>query len=291
MRRDAAVGFAERDPAAFSRGQRFRQPAVQRRGLEHREMARLAGEPAAAQLQRRQPQLRGEFVDEALDEEHAVGMRDAAPEPDRNDQLPPHEAHLRVGPVVHRVADPGNDGLVFGRSGGAGRRHAFAVAGEHGLRDHHGLDRGQRAVRREPRTHAGGRRRPVHVVLQVLLARPEHLHRHPGQAGRQGGRGDHVVEFGAPPETAAQQGRVELDAFGLEAGDARRLAARQRRRLRRRPEREGAVGAQVRGRVHGFHADMREEGHGVLALEARGRPGRVLARRVVRVLHHLQDIG
>jgi hypothetical protein len=60
-------------------------------------------------------------------------------------------------------------------------------------------------------------RRAVEVVLNVVLARPDHLHGavHPGRDFR---GLDHEVLLGAPAEAAAEEGRVDPGIFRADAG-------------------------------------------------------------------------
>ena len=74
------------------------------------------------------------------------------------------------------------------------------------------------AVRRELRPDAGEGHRPIPAVPEVLLARPDHLHRLLDPDGGLHRRRDEVG-LDLPAEAAAEEGRVDLDRRCRKGGE------------------------------------------------------------------------
>ena len=119
---------------------------------------------------------------------------------------------------------------------------------------------------------------PVVAAVDVVLARPHHLHRLPARLGHVHRLGDEVRGgVGPPAEAAAEEHGVDLDLLGLEAGDLGREPAgrssgtgcpTQISHLSAR-EPDGAVGR--------LHHRVRQVGHVVLGLDGLGRLARAPA--------------
>ena len=124
--------------------------------------------------------------------------------------------------------------------------------------------------------------RPVERLLNVLLARPDDLHRPVDLLRDAHGLGD-IVHFEPPAEAAADQMIVDDD-----------LLERQTRHLRRDPLRAGddliadpdlaGVGTNVHGAVHRLHRRMGEERHVIGRLDFRS-----LAQSLVDVAGRFRD--
>ncbi len=113
------------------------------------------------------------------------------------------------------------------------------------------------AIGVKPCSEAAIGRGAIKIVLHVFLARPGfldgcsdgfgHFHRIPDE-----------VLLASPSETSTEISRVNEDGFGRHAGNFCGGILRGCLPLRGRPD-FAAVGANVRGAVHGFHGGVREK--------------------------------
>ena len=120
------------------------------------------------------------------------------------------------------------------------------------MRPGHGL-----ALRVHARADAVVVIRPVHVVLDVFLARPDHLHR-PAHVLRDLHGAHGAVELEAAAESAAEQVIVDAHLLALQAGELHDGRLRDARNLRADPD-VAAFLRQVHGAVHRLHRRVREE--------------------------------
>ena len=121
--------------------------------------------------------------------------------------------------------------------------------------------------------------RAVEAVREVVLARPQDLHRPAADRLGDLDRVDDVVGLPPPPEPAAEERRVDGHALDGEPGQSRRNLAGAAGVLRGRPYR-ARVGRHVGRRVHGLHARVLEVRHLVgrfEGLHARGQGRRGIA--------------
>jgi hypothetical protein len=119
------------------------------------------------------------------------------------------------------------------------------------------LPRNRLAVRVEARGDFVVVVRPVHVVLNVFFACPDHLHRRRHLFADLDRLRDHV-EFEPPPEAAADQVVVHDDLVGGQARDRHGGVHDPRRHLRAEPD-IAAVGAHMHRAVDRLHGGVREE--------------------------------
>ena len=195
------------------------------------------------------------LVHEALFEEGLMRVADGAPEAHRHGQIhrAVSDAHVR-----HFV------GLV---EGAFTRRLVGADEGqtENALKDlrRDGLAGAgiapslQAALRVEPglkTRHAG---RAIEVVLHVLLARPQRLHRPTLTVLGDGRSLADEVDVEPPPEAAAELGDDEIYLVGGDAQGVGCSLTCQARHLRRRPHRGAAV-LELHRAVDGLHRSVRE---------------------------------
>src|SRR5438128_413207 len=99
--------------------------------------------------------------------------------------------------------------------------------------------------------------RPVHVVLDVLLATPDHLYR-AGDLLRNLHGPDDEVDLESPAEAAAQEMVVHLDLGLRQPGHLCRGGLGECRDLCSHPD-VAPVGPHVDGAVHRLHCSVREE--------------------------------
>ena len=238
------------------------------------------------------------LVHEALFEEGLMRVADGAPEAHRHGQLHRTVADTHVRHFV---------GLV---EGAFTRRLVGADEGqtENALKDLRcdglagaGVAPGlQVALRVKPGLEARHAGRAIEVVLHVLLARPQRLHR-PALAMLGDGRSlADEVDIQPPAETATELRDDELHLLGSNAQCIGRGLARQARHLRRRPHRGTAV-LELHRAVDRFHRGVREVRRAVLgaddfrcALQRRvdiaarvEREAVVVVQRRRELLHHL----
>ena len=83
--------------------------------------------------------------------------------------------------------------------------------------------------------------RPIHVVLDVFLARPDHLYR-PSHLLRDLHGAHGAVELEAPAESAAQQMIVDAHLLALEAGELHHRGLREAGNLRADPDVAAVLG-------------------------------------------------
>ena len=256
MRRDAAgAALRQRLPPAGLGGRQV-QDTQKPRGVLHERLAlvgdlAIAGEELPAQRHRVAMRGGGQLVDEALDHEGVERAVDRAPPAARHDRFRRGvlDAHVRDG--VRQVTGAA-ELIRFGMGGGGiverldRRRHEPVVPGDDATPFVQApLDPVER----------GG---PVEVVLQVVGARPDRLHR--GRDGlrdldRLGG----VVGVDAPPEAASEERDVQRDRFLRKPRGLRDVGQSHARRLDRRPDFD-AVLPPVGGGVLRLHRGVRLEG-------------------------------
>ena len=234
------------------------------------------------------------LVDEALHVDGVLVGVDAAPEAHR---------HMRV---AHRVVDQqvGDRGVAELLLGPALERRAIDAV-LHALRREVGQDRLPRqprmqrhhvAVAIQPRAQPALRDRPVEVVRHILLARPDQLHRTPGNLFRDQHGLARVVLLAAPAETTAEMQLVHLHIGQLHAGRLGRRGKRGVAILRRHPDLHLAVG-ELRRAVHRLHRGVGEERRGIVRLHHLRRAGEcclhiavlLAERRLLRVEAGLQQ--
>ena len=100
--------------------------------------------------------------------------------------------------------------------------------------------------------------RAIHVVLDVFLARPDHLHRSLHLLGNLHGAHRAVV-LEAAPEATTEQMIVDADLLPLQAGDFHDRRLRAAGNLCADPD-VAAVLGHLHGAVHRFHRRVRQEG-------------------------------
>ncbi len=231
----------------------------------------MPGEELAAQLERIGARGVREFVEEALDDEGRVRVADRAPPQGRNSDLRRVQLDLhvrdRVG-EVGRALDRRPVDAVLDHEGFEGR------AGDDRLSDDRVRPSRDRALRVERAGHAAVPHRPVVAGLHVVRARPHQLQRRSGGLRDLDGFDDVVRHrICAPAETAAEEGRVELHARGIQA---RRVSGRRvvdGLELRSGPDLAATL-AQVDDAVQRLHRRVREVGELVLGFEtSRRAPG------------------
>ena len=99
--------------------------------------------------------------------------------------------------------------------------------------------------------------RAIHVVLDVFLARPDHLHRPLHLLGNLHGA-HRPVELEAAPESATEQMIVDADLLPFQAGDLHDGRLRETRNLRADPD-VAAVLGHLHGAVHRLHRRVRQK--------------------------------
>ena len=109
---------------------------------------------------------------------------------------------------------------------------------------------------------------PVHVVLDVFLARPDDLDRTIDLLGDLDGAND-AVDVEPPAESAADEVVVYDDLVQRHSGDLRRRGLRARDGLRADPD-FALVLAHVDRAIHRLHRGVRQERHLVGRLDLRG---------------------
>ena len=229
-------------------------PDLLRGELQHGFRARVLFEQSEPVGERILLRVGRELVDKALDHEGAARHAHAPPprrvDPGRRllpDPVDVHGAEL-VGLILRAVDRVGIDAVLD-----PGR----AVARDDG-RARDAVRPGHRlALRVHARADAVVVIRPVHVVLDVFLARPDHLDR-PAHLLRDLDRAHGAVVLEAPAEPAAQQMVVDAHLLALQAGELHDGRLRDPRNLRADPD-VAAILAQVHGAVHRFHRGVREE--------------------------------
>ena len=99
--------------------------------------------------------------------------------------------------------------------------------------------------------------RPIHIVLDIFLAGPHHLHG-AGDLLRDLDRPDDEIHLEPPAEAAAQEVVVHLHSLFRQAGQLRSRSLGEGGHLRAHPD-IAAIGAHVDRAVHRLHGRMREE--------------------------------
>src|SRR6202035_4296195 len=138
------------------------------------------------------------------------------------------------------------------------------------------------AARVQPRRDPVVVVRAIHIVLDVFLTCPDHLHGPVDLLGDADGLGD-VVDLEAPAETAAQEVVVHYDLLQRQARDFAGRRPNAAQYLRAGPH-LAAVRPDVHRAVHRLHGHVREEGGFVHRLDplrrTRDRPqGSALVER------------
>ena len=253
MRRIARIGEADGDAPRAAGGKR-RAPAGLARGqFEHRLVARGLAEQAAPELEGILARGVRHLVHEALDDEPVLRGTDRAPEAEGDPVVLLHPLHPHVRNVVGHVARAFHRGRVNGsclhaallnQDAGADHaippRHRLAFVVEGGLEDVVG-------------------RGTVEAVLEIVLARPDHLDGHADSLGCLQGVHDEVL-LTPSAEAAAEEGGVDDDLLHGHTRDARARHLGAARILRGRPD-LARIGLDVGGGVHRFQACVLEEGH------------------------------
>ena len=126
----------------------------------------------------------------------------------------------------------------------------------------------RRAADVQGRGHAVIVERPVDVVLDVLLAGPDHLHRALDLLGDLHRLGD-AVDLQPAAEAAAEQVIVDLDLVQRQAGDLRCRRLRAGQDLRAHPD-VAAIRAHVHRAVHRLHGGVGQQRELVDRLECAG---------------------
>ena len=186
-----------------------------RRFFHHTAGPRVVGEQTQAEGDRVDPLGGGHLVDERLDGELVVAGADRPPRPDVDAAV---LAQVFVELVVARVGDLvaldqdlvlALEPLVHGRQQPGQRRGA----------DDAMAPRGEIAVGVEAGLEVLGRQRPVLVVLDVVLAAPDDLHRLAGRLGEQH-RVEHEILLDLAAEAAPEEHHVDLHLVGRGLEDA-----------------------------------------------------------------------
>ena len=126
----------------------------------------------------------------------------------------------------------------------------------------------RRAAGVQRRGHAVVIERPIDVVLDVLLAGPDHLDRAidlPGDLHRLGD----AVDLQPAAEAAAEQVIVDLDLLQRQAGHLRRRRLGAAQNLRAEPD-VAAIRAHMHRAVHRLHGGMRQQRQLIDRLERAG---------------------
>ena len=221
VRRVARVGEAHRDAARASRRQRRAPAGLGRRQLEDPLVAGRLPEERAPVLVRVLPRLVRQLVDEGLDDERVLGR--ARPSA-RSRSAPRRPCRpTRSARWGCRTAGPAARPSTCCRPGRRGRAPRWRRSPAPTARVNH-------AVGLPPASSARPehvvRARTVEAVREVVLARPDHLHR--PAADRLGDLDgiDDVVDLPPPPEAAAEERRVHRHPLDREPGQlARRSPA------------------------------------------------------------------
>src|SRR5216683_3324781 len=163
----------ERDAAKHALRRRCVPAGVRGRGLEHGELLGFFGQELAAKQIGVGTRRICHLVDEALFEERILRVVDAAPHADRNMRV----AHGEIDEIVRHVV-----GHVFKQAlkkipVDPELHHARRDRRDDGLACGSYLPGDRHAVSVETRGHPGGCHRAVEVVTDILLARPNELHR------------------------------------------------------------------------------------------------------------------
>jgi len=114
----------------------------------------------------------------------------------------------------------------------------------------------------EPRREGVREKRPVHVVLDVFLAGPDHFYGPIDLLGDLHRAGD-AIDFQPPPKTAANQMIVDDDLVERQAGDIGRGRLRPPQHLVADPD-FASVLAHVHRAVHRLERGMRQKRHLIL---------------------------
>ena len=183
-----------------------------------------------------------------------------------------------VGPLVGLVERAFGRGLVWPgawQAKGAGQhlRHD-GLAGRHVVPGHQLALCVQPGL--EPR-HAGG---AVEVVLHVLFAGPQRLHRRAARSLGNGGGLGHVVHLQPPAKAAAQQQLVHGHLVFVDAQGLGGRHARQARHLGGCPHAGRAV-LELHGAVDGLHGGVGQVGRAVVGREG----GRCALQGFVHIAH------
>ena len=115
---------------------------------------------------------------------------------------------------------------------------------------------------------------PVQIVLDILLARPDDLHRAIDLLGDLHGP-DHAIDIEPAAKAASDQMVVNLDLLLGEAGDFGGGGLRPRQNLRSNPN-LASVGADMHGAVHRLHGGVGEKRHLIDGLDFLGGPAKRL---------------
>src|SRR4030095_1092073 len=100
--------------------------------------------------------------------------------------------------------------------------------------------------------------RPIHVVLDIFLARPDHLDGTTNvPSDLNGAHG--AVEFESPPKATPQQMIMEANPLAREARELHDRRLRETRYLRAYPD-VARIRRHLHGAVHRLHRGMRQEG-------------------------------
>ena len=217
-------------------------------------MARCVGQKFAAKFERILSAGGGEFVDKTFGDESVLRISDRAPEPNGNAGFRQRVFDKKIGDAIFAVGLAFHGTFidaVFHRAGKKARHDRWA--------DDAALQSDGPAVRIEPRRQFAVNRGAVKIVLNVVFARPGHLH---GRAGgfRNLDRVHNEILLRAPPESPAKKRGVDSNLLRFEAGDFRRSHLIEGLKLRRRVN-IAAIGAHVRGAIHGLHGGVREKGN------------------------------
>src|SRR5262245_27139336 len=253
LRDEAAEAGAKRDASPLPGRKRLAPSGSLRSDFQHVGGARVLVEQRNSVGEWILLRVGRELVDEALDDKRpARGAHAAPPRGEDSGRLLPDPLDMDGADLVglvfralHRiridaVLDPDRAvALDDGRTGDAMRP-------------------GDRlALRVHARAEAIVVIRPIHVVLDVFLSRPDHLDR-PGHVLRDLNGTDAAIVLEAPAEPAAQQVPVDAYLLPLQAGHLHDGRLREPRDLRPDPDVAGFL-RQVHGAVHGLHRRVREE--------------------------------
>jgi hypothetical protein len=218
-----------------------------------------------------------QLVEEALFEEGIVRMPDRAPVTQRHRAVDNHMADALVGEVILHVEFAFGRGLV--RPDGRQAQIALEELVRHRSAGRLVIVAEHIAGRVQRRAKARQRRRPVHVVRRVFLARPDQLHR--AAIGLSGDRHHlrHHVHVQAPAEAAAEHRHFQHHVFGCNAAHLGGDLHGESRRLRRRPQIDLAV-LELRGAVDRLHRRMRQVRRAIFGLDGPGDAGRLALHRI-----------
>ena len=253
---DVAAKSLEEGDAARCASRGSRVPTAQRLyGIQNRNGARIAArdQQRSAQVHRIEPASDGQLIERAFNRERVVALAHRTPVAQRDigDQRDIFDPLAADG--IGQICSAGDGPRIFGIVTGLG----VALNIDRG-RDV-AIDQATEGIAGiQTRLYANGRAGPVHIVLEVLLTRPDQLDRLANGLSNLD-RLTNIVLLDLATETAAEEGRVNRDRTRIQPGDGLDRRNAELLTLGRSPNL--ARGRRHRGgAVQDLHTGMGQEG-------------------------------